>query len=140
MYYFNTPEKLANPKIWAKVSIVVILTINGVLLHHYVLPVLQENIGKNLLNAVSRKARNWMLLVGSVSFVSWVFPVLLGSSKALNFSVPAIEILFVYGIVLLVCFVLMMTLTQVLLINKFAFSEKIGQMHHRLLAFFILPW
>lgn len=130
LYYLNTPEKLANPKIWAKVSIVLILTINGVLLHRFILPILQANIGKSLLNAVTYKVRNLMLFIGSISFVSWVFPLLLGSSKALNFTVPALDILLYYGLVLLGVFLLLLILAQLLVesrqLDKLGLSNKVS--------------
>ena len=50
LYISEKPEALMNPKIWAKVTIVAILTVNGWVMHAKILPLFKERIGKKLLN------------------------------------------------------------------------------------------
>ncbi|MCJ8314395.1 MAG: hypothetical protein HRU38_19850 [Saccharospirillaceae bacterium] len=107
MYYFEAAEKLANPKIWAKVTIVIILTFNGVWLHKFVMPLLQQNIGKKLFDEISKNTKRLMITAGTISLVSWIFPIILGSSTALNFILPMYEILAYYFVALVLTFVVL---------------------------------
>jgi hypothetical protein len=100
-YYFFSPEYLFNEKVWAKAFIVMILTVNGVFVHLYVLPIVRLCIGSPLLAMVSPKVAHKLTTVCVVSVLSWMFPLLLGVSKTLNFSVKAIEILGVYALTIL---------------------------------------
>lgn len=102
IYLLQEPAKLANPKIWGKVSIVVVLTLNGVLLHYKILPLVKSLVGFRLFERTNRR-QNWLMIsTGCVSVVSWFLPFFLGVSKELNFAVTISEILSVYGIALLV--------------------------------------
>jgi len=116
IYYFTEPAKLANPKIWAKVTIVTILTFNGVWLHMFVMPLLRQSVGKTLFEEVSKKTQRLMITTGTISLVSWIFPIILGSSAALNFLLPMYEILAYYVLALVIAFIsltiLMNKLTQ----------------------------
>lgn len=97
IYYVQDASKLANPKIWGKVSIVVILTLNGAFLHYKILPMLQSFVGHRLFDK-STQRQNWMMIfAGTVSVVSWFLPFLLGVSKELNFAVSVVDILLVYA-------------------------------------------
>jgi len=107
IYYFGAAEKLANPKIWAKVTIVTILTFNGIWLHKFVMPLLRQSIGKTLFSEVSKKTQRLMITTGAISLVSWIFPILLGSSKALNFLLPMYEILAYYFVALIFTFLVL---------------------------------
>lgn len=85
LYGIETPEKLANPKIWAKLSIVVVLTINGFALHHLALPRLERRVGRVVLREASCSSDTLILLaIGSISFVSWISAFLLGMVRELN--------------------------------------------------------
>ncbi|MCJ8312809.1 MAG: hypothetical protein HRU38_03490 [Saccharospirillaceae bacterium] len=101
-YSIFEPEKLLNPKIWSKVTIVVILSLNGYLLHRFILPILNKNEGKTLFHAITAKQKLIMTVIGTISLISWAFPVLLGASKGLNFTVSATEILTTYVLAIIV--------------------------------------
>jgi hypothetical protein len=102
-YYYNfTPEYLSNEKVWAKAFIVLILTINGVFVHLYVLPIIRRCIGGSVLLMVSPSVAHKLTTICVISVLSWLFPLLLGVSKSLNFSVSALEILTVYIAVILI--------------------------------------
>lgn len=91
------PEYLTNQKLWAKIAIVVALTLNGFYIHHSVLPFMKGRLGQRLFSGL--KARNIaaFTLVASISFVSWTVPFVLGKASELNYVTPMWEILAVYG-------------------------------------------
>ncbi|WP_020683619.1 hypothetical protein [Marinobacterium rhizophilum] len=97
--YFE--QGLHNPKVWAKVIIVAILTLNGMLIHHLILPHIQARIGKTLFHDCSLRRQITMLSASAVSIVSWLTPMALGACKEMNFSVHWSQILLAYGGLLL---------------------------------------
>jgi hypothetical protein len=96
-YSFHSPESLKNPKVYAKIAIVVVLTLNGFLIHKYVLPLIDRNVGKRLFDDVSRTQKMWMLTAGAISATSWYVPLALGALRELNFGTPASHILLGYA-------------------------------------------
>jgi len=96
------PAKLQNPKIWAKIAIVAVLSINGVLVHYFVLPRIRNQVGKRLLDGLSQFHCSLLLLAGTVSAISWYVPLMLGSIPQLNYVVPAEAILISYALLLIV--------------------------------------
>lgn len=88
-YEVNTPGALANPKLHAKLAIVLILTLNGWLVEHFVLGQLQAREGRSLFCARDRRQRLALLAVGAVSATSWYMPLLLGAVRELNFACAA---------------------------------------------------
>jgi len=98
-YGFFDPAKLMNEKVWAKIGIVMILTINGMFIHRMVLPLIRSNLGRPLFDGLPVGKRRVLLLTGAVSAVSWYVPLMLGSLPQLNF-LPAGTILVAYGILL----------------------------------------
>jgi hypothetical protein len=100
-YGFFEPAKLQNPKIWAKIAIVAVLTINGFLVHHFVLPRIRMQLGKRLLDDLSHSHCSLLLLAGTVSAISWYVPLMLGAIPQLNFVVPAEAILLSYALILI---------------------------------------
>jgi hypothetical protein len=97
-YWYDTPELLANPKLYAKIAVVGVLTVNGMVLHARVLPLLYRNIGRPLFDGLLAKERFLMTVCGATSVISWYTPFILGIAKELNRVVPASTILTVYAI------------------------------------------
>lgn len=95
------PAKLQNPKIWAKIAIVAVLSINGLLVHYFVLPRIRAQVGKRLLDGLSSFECSLVLLAGTVSAISWYVPLLLGAIPQLNYVVPAEVILVSYALLLI---------------------------------------
>jgi len=112
-YGFFEPRNLGNPKIWAKVSIVAVLTINGNYLHGIVLPIFRGQIGRGLFVGVPVRKRNLMVAGGVTSVVSWYFPVAIAASPWLNFEVPYTYIAGSYLAVLVTGLLLAMTAVAV---------------------------
>jgi hypothetical protein len=96
-YWSDTPELLPNPKVYAKVSIVGLLTLNGIVLHARVLPIVYRNVGRPLFERLQSKEQFLMLACGTISMISWYTPFFLGIAREMNFVVPASWILAAYA-------------------------------------------
>jgi hypothetical protein len=109
LYAMFEPDKLANEKIWAKLAIVWVLSVNGVFIHGVVLPRIRAEIGKPLFFTMSSIQRHVFLASGAVSVTSWYVPVALGALVQLNFKVPASAILTGYVIILITTIIAVQT-------------------------------
>lgn len=109
-YYVTDPVALTNPKIWAKITIVTILTVNGMYVHKVIVPVIRENIGHPLFYGVSWGRQLMMLAAGAISAISWYVPLAIGAMRELNFTVSATDILIAYGAILLFAVVFAMVI------------------------------
>lgn len=88
---------LDNPKLQAKITIVALLTLNGIVLHNYVLPRLQQ-AGSLLRLAFGQ--RMLALFIGSVSGVSWLYAAMLGVGRPLSWKYSLFEILLAYPVLI----------------------------------------
>jgi len=88
MAYFD------NPKLQAKIIIVCLLTLNGILLHNTVLPLLKK--AKSLLR-LTRWQRAFALLAGTFSATSWFYAALLGVGRPLSWKYPLMVLLTPYS-------------------------------------------
>lgn len=87
LYAMESPGKLENPKLWAKVLVVIVLTINGVIIHAFVLPKVLRDLSRPLLFGVSRMRATLFIASGAVSAVSWYTAFAFGIFRELNNSV-----------------------------------------------------
>lgn len=92
---------LANPKLQAKLLIVVVLTLNALFIETLVLPLIKANLKRSLFHGISEGRRMLLLVFGAVSTTSWTFPLLLGLAREWNRVVPAENILEMYGCALI---------------------------------------
>ncbi len=106
----DKPEYITNQKLWAKISIVMLLTANGVLIYHMILPYLKANVGQRLFDGMKRPLLAAFTLAGSVSFVSWTSPFILGMASELNYVTPMWIILAAYAAAVLAIWAVMFTL------------------------------
>lgn len=90
---FKGWEYFTNPKLQAKITVVCLLTLNGVLLHHRVLPLMMK--AGALLN-MSFSQRSFAVFAGAVSAVSWFYAAMLGVGRPLNWKYSLGEILAAY--------------------------------------------
>lgn len=111
-YYLFAPDGLANEKVFAKIVIVAILTINGVFIHKTILPLVAAQKGKSLLQDVLLRQRRVIVASAVISGVSWYGPLVIAGIPQLSFTVPLTQILVIYAIVLAV----------VLLLSQFVLS------------------
>ncbi len=100
--YNADPQVLYNEKLWVKIFIVTVLTVNAVVIHGTVLPSVAEQEGRRLFDFMPLGKRLVLALAGATSMVSWLFPTLLGTAKELNFKVPGYQILGCYYVALVV--------------------------------------
>ena len=98
----NAPASIMNQKVWAKLAIVGTLTLNAVLLHAVVMPMVKRRVGQPLFEAAFDRLAMTSTLLGAVSAVSWVFSAYLGVARELNGRENLVPILVSYlGAVLL---------------------------------------
>lgn len=98
-----------NPKLQAKVIIVLLLSYNGVLLHRLVLPALQK--AGSLLD-LGLSARLLALFCGALSAVSWMYAAMLGVGRPLAWKYSLSELLLAYPVLIVLGFLAMLVLTQ----------------------------
>ncbi|MGE8481316.1 MAG: hypothetical protein ACN6Q5_01785 [Pseudomonas sp.] len=103
MSYFS------NPKLQAKVIIVLLLTYNGMLLHRAVLPALQK--AGSLLD-LELGVRMLAIFSGALSGVSWLYAAMLGVGRPLAWKYSLFELLMAYPVLIVLGFAMMLALTQ----------------------------
>jgi hypothetical protein len=86
-----------NPKLQAKVLIVVLLTINGTVLHHRVLPWMKQ--AGSLLNLTFQRAV-FAIFAGTVSGVSWFYAAMLGVGRSLSWKYSLFELMMFYPLLI----------------------------------------
>lgn len=101
-YWMTDPIKLTNEKVWAKMVIVAILSINGFYIHRTVIPFVHGQIGARMLDGVPLHEQMLFTTTGVISFASWYGPLVIANLPQLNFQVPMVQILVVYALVLVV--------------------------------------
>lgn len=101
-YFENPQEYFSNQKIWAKFSVVVILSLNGVFLHFYSFP---KVVGNKAILELPAADQKWIGCSGALSTVSWLFACYLGIARNWNYSIDYSSIMLVYGSLVVVGFV-----------------------------------
>lgn len=121
LYAMESPEKLENPKLWAKVIVVIVLTINGIIIHAFVLPAALRDLSRPLLFGVSRSRAALFLASGAVSGVSWYTAFAFGIFRELNNTVT-----FTLLVIMWLTLVLAASLAAILLwLNSAAGARKL---------------
>lgn len=96
------PNVWMNQKIWAKVIIVSILTVNGIFVHNIALGRLAARQSQKLFSVNRPYELAGLSLVAAISSVSWIVPFVLGVATEFNFTVRAVGILAVYSVLVVV--------------------------------------
>lgn len=124
-YGFIDPSKIDNPKLFAKFIIVSVLTLNAFLVHHFVMPVVEIQIGQHLLDGLSRLHRFCLILIGTVSAVSWYVPLALGIVPQFNNVIPVDVILVGYAVLILsVNIIIQITITVMQRLGSHGSSDR----------------
>ena len=110
----TNPNFVNNEKFWAKVAIVVILTVNGLSIHHNILPLLRKQQGRRLFDGLDNEVKVFLAASGSISGVSWILPVLLGSAKEMSYVTPFEHVMAIYCVALVA-----MTAIALIVIERF---------------------
>ncbi len=101
----DVPVSVMNQKLWAKLVIVVILTLNALLLHRIVLPMVASRVGQPLFETIFNRLPMVSTLLGAASAVSWTFAAYLGVARELNGHANFAPILGSYLVALLLMWV-----------------------------------
>ena len=99
-----------NPKLQAKIGIVALLTLNGVLLHRTVMPVLTK---AGSLLKLSLNQRRLAIFAGTLSAVSWFYAAMLGVGRPLSWKYSLLELLAAYPLLIAAGFGMLMLLTGI---------------------------
>jgi hypothetical protein len=92
----RAPATLGNEKLWAKLLIVMALTLNAIVLHKLVLPLVRARVGQTLFERHQHGNRVLCALIAAVSFTSWVSALCLGAARELNGAVTMLDVLSYY--------------------------------------------
>jgi len=94
MGYLDDPAQyLLNQKLWAKVAVVALLTLNGIVLHHYSFPRVTSSGG---ITSLSYTEQTLVALTGALSSVSWLFACFLGIARPWNYTLSFSLIMCIY--------------------------------------------
>ena len=111
---WSEPASIMNQKLWAKLVIVAVLTLNALLLHGIVLPRVASRVGQSLFET----SVGWFPLIstlfGAISAASWTFAACLGLAGELNGHANLMPILGSYLVALLLAWVAAVILSHLL--------------------------
>ncbi|AIS12375.1 hypothetical protein TRE132_40830 [Pseudomonas chlororaphis subsp. aurantiaca] len=93
-YLYEGSAYLLNQKLWAKASVVALLSLNGALLHRIGFPLLQKAPFASLANS----ARTRLALLGALSMSGWLFAAFLGVARAWNNALPYLHVMGVFAV------------------------------------------
>lgn len=97
-----------NPKLQAKILIVVLLTLNGMVLHQRVLPLMQK---AGSLLKLSFSQSMLAVFAGAVSGVSWFYAAMLGVGRPLAWKYSLVELMAAYPLLIVGGFISMTMLS-----------------------------
>jgi hypothetical protein len=112
-YWYFAPELLGNPKLHAKIAVVLTLTLNGLVIEFVALPLLVRQHGRALFDGLPRSMQAGVLIAGTVSATSWYGAFVLGITRELNFAVSSGVILAAYLILLVLACCVALLVRQV---------------------------
>lgn len=92
-YIDNPQEYLLNQKLWAKFTVVGILTLNGIALHHFSFPRVVSSRG---ILGLGNIEKTLVIFTGVVSSISWLFACYLGIARPWNYTVDYSFVMLVY--------------------------------------------
>lgn len=93
-YLDNPQQYLMNPKLWAKFTVVSILTLNGLLLHYFSFPRVVSHTG---LLGRSPLEQSLIAATGAISSTSWLFACFLGIARPWNYTAQYEFVMLVYA-------------------------------------------
>lgn len=101
--YLDNPEQyLMNEKLWAKFTVVSVLTLNGIALHYFSFPRVTSRKG---LLGLPTFEQILVTLTGALSSVSWLFACYLGIARPWNYTVDYSFVMFIYSGLLIGAFI-----------------------------------
>lgn len=101
--YLEDPQQyLMNPKLWAKFTVVSLLTLNGIALHYFSFPRVTSRRG---LLGLPTFEQILVTLTGALSSVSWLFACYLGIARNWNYTTDYSFVMFIYSGLLVGAFI-----------------------------------
>ena len=100
--YLGHPDYILNEKLWAKITVVLVLTLNGVLLHYYTFPRITAGSG---LCGLKAREKTLIALSGSASSISWLFACFLGIARPWSFTISYSSVMLIYIGLMTIAFV-----------------------------------
>lgn len=113
----NPQQYLMNQKLWAKFTVVSILSLNGIALHYFSLP----RVVNNGVLGVPTFQQILVMLTGALSSTSWLFACYLGIARPWNYTVDYSFVMFIYTGLVITAFIVS---GEVLRAMRNAKSEK----------------
>lgn len=101
-YLENPQQYLMNPKLWAKFTVVSVLTLNGIALHYFSFPRVTSRRG---LLGLPTFEQILVTLTGALSSVSWLFACYLGIARNWNYTADYSFVMFIYSGLLVGAFI-----------------------------------
>lgn len=101
-YLENPQQYLMNEKLWAKFTVVSVLTLNGIVLHYFSFPRVTSRRG---LLGLPTFEQILVTLTGAFSSVSWLFACYLGIARPWNYTVDYSFVMFIYSGMLVGAFI-----------------------------------
>ncbi|HSC67417.1 MAG TPA: DUF2214 domain-containing protein [Cellvibrio sp.] len=101
-YLENPQQYLMNEKLWAKFTVVSVLTLNGIALHYFSFPRVTSRRG---LLGLPTFEQILVALTGALSSVSWLFACYLGIARNWNYTVDYHFVMFIYSGLLVGAFI-----------------------------------
>ncbi len=101
-YLENPQQYLMNEKLWAKFTVVSVLTLNGIALHYFSFPRVTSRRG---LLGLPTFEQILVVLTGALSSVSWLFACYLGIARPWNYTVDFSFVMFIYSGLLVGAFI-----------------------------------
>lgn len=92
--YLDNPAYLMNQKLWAKFTVVSILTLNGLFLHYYSFPRLMS--AKGFIGHAAGE-QLFIVVTAVVSAVSWLYACFLGIARPWNNVAPFAYVMAIYA-------------------------------------------
>lgn len=103
--YLDDPGYIQNQKIWAKVSIVLLMSLNGIYIHRTLLPRLLEVSQGGLLIRNAKESAKFRLSF-STSIAGWLLAAFYGTAKFLNHGYRFSELFSLYLAIVVLLFAL----------------------------------
>ena len=101
-YLDNPQQYLMNPKLWAKFTVVALLTLNGIALHYFSFP---RVISRKGLLGLPTFEQVLVTLTGALSSASWLFACYLGIARNWNHTVSYSFVMFIYSGLVICAFI-----------------------------------
>jgi len=104
LFLSDTEKYLHSSKFIAKMAIVGVIFVNGLLFHWRHLPLLEKYSGKYLYKSRNfMKNTNMLIISGVVSIVSWMSALVLGSLRSVSYTYQEVLLAYVLIVVVVSC-------------------------------------